>query len=153
MPDNVSVGSSGAVMGLFGAKLAEVFLRMCESDKSQEERVGHFVRKEQRNETLCAVTFVMLFGFVPFVDWAAHLGGLLAGFCAGMVCFSFYIENRAFLMCWFIIGIGLTIAYYGATLTYMYTEVEPMEELDDVCGYYQQFFEDYECNCQLEDKD
>lgn len=42
MPDNVSVGSSGAVMGLFGAKLAEVFCRACESDKSQQGKVGHF---------------------------------------------------------------------------------------------------------------
>jgi hypothetical protein len=32
-------------------------------------------------------------------------------------------------------------------MVYMYTEVETKEELRDVCGYYQQFFEDYECNC------
>ena len=44
MPNNISVGSSGAVMGLFGAKLAEVFCRACESDKTQQGRVGHLGR-------------------------------------------------------------------------------------------------------------
>jgi len=153
MPDNVSVGSSGAVMGLFGAKLAEVFCRACESDKSQQGKVGHFVRKEQFTESMCAVTLVMLFSFVPFVDWAAHLGGVLAGFCAGMVCFSCYIQTKPFLMLWFFVGLGLCATFYGTTLAYMFNEVEPIEDLDDVCGYYQQFFDDYECNCQLEDGD
>jgi len=153
MPDNVSVGSSGAVMGLFGAKLAEVFCRACESDKSQQGKVGHFVRKEQCTESMCAVTLVMLFSFVPFVDWAAHLGGVLAGFCAGMVCFSCYIKNKAFLLLWFTVGLGLSATYYGIAIGYMLNEVEPIDDLDDVCGYYQQFFDDYECNCQLEDGD
>lgn len=28
--------------------------------------------------------------------------------------------------------------------------IEPADELGDVCGYYQQFFEDYECTCSRE---
>jgi len=152
MPNNVSVGSSGAVMGLFGGKLAEVFCRLCESDKSQEGRVGHFVRKEQCSESLCAVTLVMLFSFVPFVDWAAHLGGILAGFCVGVLCFSCYIRSWLFSTFWFLTGAGLTAAYFGVTINGMF-QVEPIEDLKDVCEYYQQFFEDYECNCQLDNGD
>ena len=90
-------------------EVQQVFCRFCESDKSLEGWVGHFgahkniwwmrvlaivvwcdlasllllliwtVRKEQCSESMCAVTQVMLFSFVPFVDWAAHLGGILAG--------------------------------------------------------------------------
>lgn len=42
----------------------------------------------------------------------------------------------------------LTIASFTYALVYMYSGVvEPAEELRDVCGYYQQFFEDYECKC------
>ena len=92
----------------------------------------------------------MLFSFVPYVDWAAHLGGLLAGFCTGMICFSSWIKTLRYIVLWFIVGSGLTIVAYYMALQYMYSEVEPMEELKDVCGYYKQYFEDYECNCQLQ---
>jgi rhomboid protease GluP len=50
MPNNVSVGSSGAVMGLFGGKLGEIFCRACESKKSTQGRIGHEVRREQEEE-------------------------------------------------------------------------------------------------------
>jgi hypothetical protein len=32
----------------------------------------------------------------------------------------------------------------------MLTQVEPMEDLSDVCQYYKQYFEGYECQCQLD---
>lgn len=66
MPQAISVGSSGAVMGLFGGKLAEVICRYCESDKTKEERVAHQVRKEQCAGVTCSVTVVMLFSFIPY---------------------------------------------------------------------------------------
>jgi len=66
MPDAVSVGSSGAVMGLFGGKLAEVLCRYCETDKTEQGRIGHQVRREQCGGVMCSVTVVLLFSFVPF---------------------------------------------------------------------------------------
>ena len=66
MPDAVSVGSSGAVMGLFGGKLAEVICRACESNKTQQGRIGHQVRKEQCAGATCSVIIVMLFSFIPY---------------------------------------------------------------------------------------
>ncbi|EEC49807.1 predicted protein, partial [Phaeodactylum tricornutum CCAP 1055/1] len=80
MPNAVSVGSSGALMGLFGAKLAEVTLRVCDRADTEQQRVAHQVRKEQCTAVTCSVLLVMLFSFIPYVDWAAHLGGLVAGF-------------------------------------------------------------------------
>eukprot|EP00957_Ditylum_brightwellii_P066412 5042069-Ditylum_brightwellii.AAC.1 len=41
MPNSISVGSSGAVMGLFGGKLAEVFCRAYESRNTKQGRIGH----------------------------------------------------------------------------------------------------------------
>jgi len=64
-PDNISVGSSGAVMGLFGGKLGEIFCRACESKKSTQGRVAHEVRSEQLGSVLCSVSVVMAFSFVP----------------------------------------------------------------------------------------
>jgi membrane associated rhomboid family serine protease len=66
MPGAISVGSSGAVMGLFGAKLAEVIVRFCDRDKSTQGRIAHQVRKEQATGVTCSVIVVMLFSFIPF---------------------------------------------------------------------------------------
>jgi membrane associated rhomboid family serine protease len=64
-PNNVSVGSSGAVMGLFGGKLGEIICRACESKKTSQGRIGHEVRREQLGAVLCSVFVVLAFSFVP----------------------------------------------------------------------------------------
>ena len=89
--------------------------------------------------------------FIPYVDWAAHLGGMIAGFVLGLVCFSFKIRSRAFMILWFVVGVGSVIALYSGLIAYMYTDVETNDELRDVCGYYKQYFDDYECNCMLDE--
>jgi len=148
MPNSVSVGSSGAVMGLFGAKLAEVVCRCCESEDSRQKRVAHDVRKEQCGGTLCAVTLVMAFSFIPYVDWAAHLGGLIAGLLVGFAVFSCSMEMVGSRILFCIAGLAITVVCFVWSLAYMYSGViEPAEELRDVCGYYKQFFDDYECRC------
>jgi len=88
-----------------------------------------------------------MYEFISKVDWAAHLGGLLAGIAIGMILFSLEKKNPWWRIIWFIVGILLTVLYFGKTIQLMYSGVEPMKELEDVCAYYQQFFEDYECNC------
>jgi membrane associated rhomboid family serine protease len=152
MPSAVSVGSSGAVMGLFGGKLAEVILRICERRVTKQDHVAHEVRKEQCCVVTVSVIIVMAFSFIPFVDWAAHLGGLVAGFCIGVAIFAFEIENHLFKLLWLIIGLGVTFAYFYTTLDYMYGgNVEAIDELRDVCSYYKEHFQDYECNCMREE--
>lgn len=73
MPNALSVGSSGAVMGLFGAKLSEVVLRACERVRTKQDRVGQKVRREQCCVVSCSVVLILLFSFIPYVDWAAHV--------------------------------------------------------------------------------
>mmetsp|Transcript_36589 Transcript_36589/g.88190 ORF Transcript_36589/g.88190 Transcript_36589/m.88190 type:complete len:383 (+) Transcript_36589:141-1289(+) len=150
MPDNISVGSSGAVMGLFGAKLSEIMLLCCEKSTNVKERAGERSRKQQATLVIGGIVIVMAMSFIPYVDWAAHLGGMLAGLVLGFVCFSFKIRNWFFMGIWFVVGVGSTIALYSILMTYMY-EVETKDELRDVCGYYQQFFDDYECKCMLDE--
>lgn len=85
------------------------------------------------------------------VDWAAHLGGLLAGFCVGMILFSMDIGKQIWKLFWLLTGIAITVVYFVVTLQHMYSgAIDPSEDLRDVCGYYQQYFEDYECNCMRE---
>jgi membrane associated rhomboid family serine protease len=154
MPSAVSVGSSGAVMGLFGGKLAEVMLRACENQLTPQDKVAATVRREQ----CCVVTFsviiVMAFSFIPFIDWAAHLGGLIAGFLIGLVMFSFAVQGcyGIWKIVWLAFGIAAVVAYFSSTLAYMYSgEIESIDELRDVCGYYKENFEDYECNCMRDE--
>lgn len=150
MPQSVSVGSSGSVMGLFGAKLAEVACKYCEKLKTRDQHVAHKVRMEMFGGVFCSVVVVMLFSFIPFVDWAAHLGGLISGFVVGMVLFAFSLRSKLSMFFWGVFGILSCVIFYAMSLEYMYNEVEPVEELSDVCEYYRQYFDDYECNCQLE---
>ncbi|KAL3903579.1 MAG: hypothetical protein SGILL_010392 [Bacillariaceae sp.] len=150
MPDAISVGSSGAVMGLFGGKGAEVICRCLESKTNDQDRVAYQVRKEQCAGVMCSVTIVMLFSFIPYVDWAAHLGGLLAGFCVGFIIFGADCRKACFSkLFWLLVGVGLTGIFFVVLFQQMYSgNIEAAEELRDVCAYYKQNFEDYECNCQ-----
>mmetsp|Transcript_12379 Transcript_12379/g.16236 ORF Transcript_12379/g.16236 Transcript_12379/m.16236 type:complete len:365 (+) Transcript_12379:343-1437(+) len=152
MPQSVSVGSSGAVMGLFGAKLAELLLKWCHKADTKEARISAKVRKEQCCMVTCSVVTVMAFSFIPYVDWAAHLGGLLGGLVIGCVIFALELEFMSCKFLWFALGLATTIAMYAAAIWYMYNgDIEVVEELRDVCGYYQQQFEDYECRCMKEE--
>jgi membrane associated rhomboid family serine protease len=152
LPGLISVGSSGAVMALFGAKLSEIFCRSCESRLSVQEKVGHAVRMEQLSGTVICIIIVMLFSFIPYVDWAAHVGGLLSGMAIGLTIFSCYTATICWRVIWFVVGFALTVAYFAVTFLYMYNRVTPNEALRDVCGYYQQYFEDYECHCMMEEQ-
>jgi membrane associated rhomboid family serine protease len=152
MPMAVSVGSSGAVMGLFGGKLAEVLLRACERQITKQDVVAHEVRKEQCCVVTVSVIIVMLFSFIPFVDWAAHVGGLVAGFLVGLVIFAFQVHGWHWKLLWLIAGVASVTAYFYMTVTYMYSgKVEEIDELRDVCGYYMENFADYQCNCMRDE--
>ena len=91
----------------------------------------------------------MAFSFIPYVDWAAHLGGVISGFIAGFLCFAPWIRTKYCAVIWFAIGAAMNFFYYVACMTYLYTSVQPNGNLGDVCGYYKQYFQDYECNCQI----
>ena len=82
------------------------------------------------------------------MDWAAHLGGLVAGLVVGLPVFSCSIKSMLWRILWFVLGLVLSAVTFGCALAYMYSgAVDPADELRDVCGYYQQFFQDYECRC------
>jgi membrane associated rhomboid family serine protease len=129
MPDSISVGSSGAVMGLFGAKLSEIALLCCENSTTLKERAAALSRKRQACQVFGGIVLVMAMSFIPFVDWAAHLGGVIAGFVIGLVCFSFRFRHWFFVLIWFVAGVGSVVALYSTMMVYMYTKVETNDDL------------------------
>ena len=96
-----------------------------------------------------------MFANIPFfcfcfgvVDWSAHLGGLISGYCIGTVLFALELRKVFWKIFWLVIGVIITALYFSLTFTEMYSgAVDPPDELRDVCGYYKQYFNEYECNC------
>ena len=79
MPYTLGVGASGAIMGVLGARVAEGLVKYYDAN-------GGII---DMSEVVCAIIIVLLFSFVPFVDWPAHLGGAVSGFMVGLCIFSF----------------------------------------------------------------
>lgn len=74
-PEQLTIGASGAIFGLFGALVAAGL------------RLGSRGREWIRSVIpVIVINLVFTFAF-PGISWAAHLGGLLTGFLAGYVLF------------------------------------------------------------------
>jgi len=77
-PNVVSAGASGAVFGMFGVLLGYLAL--------QRHSVPMNVVKQLRSSGTTFLVYNLIFGFmVRFIDNAAHIGGLVAGFIGGIV--------------------------------------------------------------------
>lgn len=75
-PTTVSAGASGAIFGLYGALLA-FLLR-------HRKTIAPEALKSLRKGALLFVGYNFLFGLLPVIDMAAHMGGLIAGFLVAL---------------------------------------------------------------------
>lgn len=146
-PDNIAVCSSGALMGLFGAKIAQTIGWTC-----FELRGNLFfesVHLDQLGSVMCNCAMVSLLCFLTYIDFASHMGGFTAGFLLGMPLFAYPIENCCIRFLWAFVGL-LGIVGGSAVLAYLlYFEVDADEDLSDACNYFRNLYpEDYVCECQ-----
>src|SRR5262249_1594073 len=75
-PTVVSAGASGAIFGVYGALLG-VYLRAGRTLPPE-------LLTQYKGSTLSFLGYNLIFGFlVPGIDMAAHIGGLVSGFCCG----------------------------------------------------------------------
>lgn len=146
LPNAISVGSSGALCGLLGGKSAEIICRVWESSKSREE---YKLRKSQFCGVILSVIFIVATIFIPYVDYAAHLGGLFSGLFVGLLIFSISKAktNAAWSFVWFIFGSFLGMVGLALAIQRIIFHVDAAKELQDVCAYYKRIYENYECNC------
>lgn len=75
LPDGVSVGASGGIVGLIGYLLVYAFRRR------------RFISSAFRRSLLINIGFILIFGLVLYnvVDNFGHIGGLLTGFVYGLI--------------------------------------------------------------------
>lgn len=144
--DTIAVGSSGSLMGLYAAKLAQVVtFSLFETTKVD---VDDLIRLDQLSSVLCGLTMVSLLGSFTYIDWSGNMGGLLCGFLAGMVVFSRYLDGCCAKFWWAAIGLLGLGASVGTVMYFFVEEAKPEEDLDDVCEYFRSFYpEGYECGC------
>jgi rhomboid protease GluP len=144
-PDTFAVGSSGALMGLFGAKFAQLITyTMFELVASHQSHT----RTEQLSGIMCSLSIISILSFMTYIDWSGHVGGFATGFCLGMIAFSTPIRSSATRFFWNVIGLGLlgTGAYYSFEA--LFTTTEPDEDLADPCQYFRNLYaEGYSCEC------
>ena len=84
IPDKISVGASGGLMGLLGFVLVFEFLH------------SRLVPRPARRRLIAGLVVMMIIGLlgISFIDNAAHAGGLLAGMSYALVVFSASASTR-----------------------------------------------------------
>jgi membrane associated rhomboid family serine protease len=94
-PDRISVTISGALMGLFGAKLSEFLIfALFDTERKCNQHHGEQMRLEQLSSDLCNIAIVSIFSFIPLVDWSGHIGGILSRCTMGIFLFSKPIQSQ-----------------------------------------------------------
>ncbi|GKY92024.1 hypothetical protein MPSEU_000174000 [Mayamaea pseudoterrestris] len=145
-PDTIAVGSSGALMGLYAAKLAQVTTGMCFT--VSKKHMNDAIRLDQLSSVLCGLTLVSMMSCFTYIDWSGHFGGLVSGFLSGMVLFSYPIKSCCSWFFWSLFGLAGLIGTLGIVFYYLMLTYEPFDELGDVCEYFRALFpETYECGC------
>ena len=99
----VSVGASGAIFGLFGAFLVYNWRRRSQA-----------LANARLRQMLPWVLLNLVFTFaIPFIDWRAHIGGLVAGAAAGFVAEGIGRDRstqRLTAVIGFVLMLGVTVA-------------------------------------------
>jgi membrane associated rhomboid family serine protease len=145
-PDLIGVCSSGALMGLFGAKIAQVI--SWTAFELQTSAYYDSVQLDQLGGVMCSAALVSIMSLFTYIDWSGHMGGLAAGFLGGMLIFCKPIESTCIRILWG--GTGLLGLLGGACLLgyILLYETFPDEDLADACSYFRNLFpEGYDCEC------
>lgn len=144
--NEIAVSSSGALMGVYGAKLAQVVT--LSSFELRSHKYDDLIRMDQLTSVLCGMVVLFILSAFTFIDWSGHMGGFVSGFFVGIVLFSNAVSSCCSWFLWVSSGLLALIASLGAVMYFFITTSEPIEEIGDACEYFRSYFpEEYDCNC------
>lgn len=104
-PNSLSIGASGSILGLVGAMITYGY--------RNRSRLGGSVR----NMYVRWAIYVLIFGFlVPFIDNAAHIGGLLAGMAFGYIVSDMPSITSGSIYFWRTLQVVITLLVIGSFL-------------------------------------
>jgi membrane associated rhomboid family serine protease len=99
LPQTVSVGASGSIMGLVGAQAAHLLctwskpLPSASTGGSSSGAFAARVKLQQWITVIMIVAITFFFSFSSTTDWAGHLGGLVCGVLIGFGVFAFELPR------------------------------------------------------------
>eukprot|EP01107_Rhizomastix_libera_P009512 TRINITY_DN25609_c0_g1_i1.p1 TRINITY_DN25609_c0_g1~~TRINITY_DN25609_c0_g1_i1.p1 ORF type:complete len:336 (-),score=83.12 TRINITY_DN25609_c0_g1_i1:72-1079(-) len=116
-PDTISVGASGAILGVTGAYLAD--LLFSDDHDKMTKRIGIF-------QLVLFIIFSLAIGFTKFIDFTGHLGGVFLGFFLGVSLFiskfqSLSVNARKIIS---IACVIVIIAYFIILFVLFFTTVQ-----------------------------
>mmetsp|Transcript_17860 Transcript_17860/g.26735 ORF Transcript_17860/g.26735 Transcript_17860/m.26735 type:complete len:514 (+) Transcript_17860:113-1654(+) len=123
VPDQISVGASSAIYGLFGVDFVLLF---------------HFwkITENKFSSLCCSIISTILYlgvGTLPWIDNWAHFGGFLTGLLLGNILLPFFSWSGWKRRTGFIVSLILFILGLITMLSYFYTNQEP--EFCSWCKY------------------
>jgi len=145
-PDTIAVSSSGALLGMYGAKLAQVIT--VSSFELNSQKYDRMLRMEQLSSVLIGMTVLFLLSAFTYIDWSGHLGGITCGFFTGIIFFSNAISSCCAWFFWVLFSFLGLVASLGAVSYFFVTTSDPDADIGDACEYFRGLFpEDYDCGC------
>lgn len=112
-PSSLSVGASGAILGIVGARLGQL---IC-SWSSQHPQM----RCMNLFQILLFIGLTMIFSVNKYIDFGGHLGGVIIGFLLGTTFFSYAVQGATMRKVAFLGSLILTVTYFIVTITLLFT--------------------------------
>eukprot|EP01112_Ceratiomyxa_fruticulosa_P014006 TRINITY_DN3983_c0_g1_i2.p1 TRINITY_DN3983_c0_g1~~TRINITY_DN3983_c0_g1_i2.p1 ORF type:complete len:346 (-),score=57.34 TRINITY_DN3983_c0_g1_i2:88-1125(-) len=112
---SISVGASGAIMGIMGAHFAELLWA--------GDRMNPQQRKISMGSAILFIVITMLFSFSKFIDWAAHLMGVIMGFLLGSVVFGKDSSNNAMRRFGYLLALAIIVSFFVIGFALFFTVV------------------------------
>eukprot|EP00931_Biecheleriopsis_adriatica_P119468 TRINITY_DN94689_c0_g1_i1.p1 TRINITY_DN94689_c0_g1~~TRINITY_DN94689_c0_g1_i1.p1 ORF type:complete len:401 (+),score=60.06 TRINITY_DN94689_c0_g1_i1:23-1204(+) len=127
-PDRLGVGSSGALCGLIGAWLSFILITWNQTMPGDVK-----ARNAQTASIVFSILFIIVFSFLPLMDFAAHVGGLVMGAGMAMIIFGVRLQHLGFRWATIASGIVLVLGISSFTLYKFVAETDATEHLLDLC--------------------
>ncbi len=120
LPDGVSVGASGAILGMLSSWCVWIGFRW----KKIPEQC-HSQRNCQMTMVVICIVITLAMSFASFVDWAAHLGGTVMGVALGLVLFAHELDDLRTRFIVRALGISITVVIFAISIWYVSAKLHP----------------------------